>query len=166
MGFYILGKPLSIVDAINRRAAAQGSMRYAMMAADADYNGHALSLTWNDYRGYYVLQYYWGERVVLHRGKDFAAALAAAKAELARQGRGATLSIQPRDEDAAIARADADVKEGDVYKLPRHAADAADAWKFALVSEAAAFRMEHALINASTPADWEKSRQDYLSNRR
>ena len=40
--FYILGKPLNIVDAINRRAAATGSIRYAMAAGDADYNGHPL----------------------------------------------------------------------------------------------------------------------------
>jgi putative ABC transport system substrate-binding protein len=36
--FYILGKPLSITDAINRRAAATGSVRYAQMAADADFD--------------------------------------------------------------------------------------------------------------------------------
>lgn len=91
--FHIPTKPYTIVDAINRRACAEGSMRYAQLTADADYNGHALSLTWNDYRGYYVGEYYWGERVVFARSPDFATALAATKREFARQGRGASCSV-------------------------------------------------------------------------
>lgn len=162
--FYILGKPLNIVDAINRRAAATGSIRYAMAAGDADYNGHPLSLYWNDYRRYYLLDYHWGERVVLHRGEDFAAALTAAKRELARQGRGGTLNVTPRDQDLPAARADADLKEGRLYEMPYPYHPAPDAWKFKLLSEAALFNLNHLLVNAKSPAEWEAGRASRLTH--
>lgn len=110
LGSYALPmKPYTAVDAINRRAAATGSVRYAQLAADADYNGHHVSLHWNDYRGYYVLEYHWGERVVIWRGKDYAEGLRQAKQEFARQGRGAFLVTGPHTpEDEAIVKADPD----------------------------------------------------------
>jgi hypothetical protein len=154
--FYILGKPLSITDAINRGAAATGSIRYAMMTADADYNGHSLSLYWNDYRGYYVCDYHWGERVVITRDENFARALATAKRELARQGRGASLRVVPRDIDIETARADADLIEGDMNE---HQDERPDAWKFKLLWEASLFHLEHLLITAATPADWEAGKE-------
>lgn len=126
--FYIPTKPYTIVDAINRRACAEGSMRYAQLTSNASYNGHALSLTWNDYRGYYVGQYYWGERVVFARSADFATALAATKREFERQGRGAsccvTVGYEPEwsrskwttdhnfAADCAVGRADDVLREG------------------------------------------------------
>ena len=132
MKFYIPTKPYTVTDAINRRWVAQGSTRNAQLCSDADYNGHALSLTWNGYRGYWVGEYHWGERVVFTRGsKDFATALDATKREFARQGRGASCRIhiaQPTYEkdhqipylDAciAIARADADLREGEETEFP------------------------------------------------
>ena len=151
--FYILGKPLSLIDAINRQAAATGSMGYAMAASRADYNGHALTLCWNDYRRYYVLEYYYGERVVLCRSTDFAVALAAGKRELARQGRGATLSIRPRDCDVAMAETDADLTAGNPYKLAR---TGADAWKFELISTARRFHADHLLIAAASKDQWDR----------
>lgn len=98
--FHLPAKPVSLIDAINRMAAATGSFRYAMAAGSADYNGHALRLSWNDYRGYYVLEYFYGERVVLHRGVDAVEAAQAAVREFARQGRGATMLANIRSEDA------------------------------------------------------------------
>jgi hypothetical protein len=157
--FYILGKPLSLIDAINRYAAATGSMGYAMAASSADYNGHALTLCWNDYRRYYVLEYYYGERVVLCRTTDFAVALDAGKRELARQGRGATLSITPRDCDVAVAEADADLTAGSPYKI---AHTGADAWKFELVSTARRFNADHLLIAATSKEQWETDFNSYL----
>lgn len=149
--FYVLGKPLSIIDAINRQAAAQGSVRYAMATADADYNGHALALYWNDYRGYYVLDYHWGERVVLHRGTDFARALAVAKQELARQGRGATLRINALYRDAHIARRDPDTLEG---SLQDHKDERPDAWKFKRLWDAKMFSRQHMLVKAESEAEY------------
>jgi hypothetical protein len=121
-----------------------------MATADADYNGHPLSLYWNDYRGYYVCDYHWGERVVITRDQDFARALATAKRELARQGRGASLRVVPRDIDIAVARADAELTEGDMNATQD---DRPDAWKFHLVSHAARMRAEHLLITAKTPEE-------------
>lgn len=107
-------KPYSIVDAINRMAAATGSVIGAMRTAHADFNGHHLSLYWNDYRGYYVLDYQWGERVVLYRGTDFAQGLATALREFGRQGRGATLRVLPdTNADIALCRANAALYEGE-----------------------------------------------------
>lgn len=123
--FHIPTKPYTIVDAINRRAAAQGSVGFAQATSFAEYNGHALGLYWNGYRGYYVGDYTWGERVVFTRSANFATALAETKREFARQGRGASCRISigaaytyPGDKahdfaaDVALARADADLVEG------------------------------------------------------
>ncbi len=60
--------PLTETDRINRRAAAQGSLRYAALAEHADYNGHAVSLTWNTFRKYWVGEYYRAGRRVIARG--------------------------------------------------------------------------------------------------
>lgn len=129
--FHIPSKAYDITDAINRRACAQGSMRYAQLTSHADYNGHALSLSWNDYRGYYVGEYYWGERVVFARSPDFATALVATKREFERQGRGASCRVTVGDAyadrpiasqmtrehdfaaDLVVARADNMLREGE-----------------------------------------------------
>ncbi len=89
--FHLPVRPYSPIDALNRRAAALGSPRYAQATAYAyaDYNGHHVSVSWNDYRGYYVAQYYWAERIVLARG-SFADCLRAALAEYARGALGAS----------------------------------------------------------------------------
>lgn len=60
--------PMTLIDAINRRAAATGSVMYAVQTAHADYNGHYVRVYFNDYRGYWLAEYQWGERVVLRRG--------------------------------------------------------------------------------------------------
>jgi|SRR5215475_9128657 len=160
--FHILGKPLTLVDMINRRAAATGSVGYARATADADYNGHSLALGWNDYRGYYVVHYYWGERVVIYRGTDFKAALIAAKKELSRQGRGATLFIAPKSEDVALAKADPDLTEGDMVEDTR----SPDHWKFKFLGEAKVYRAEYLLINVATEADWHAGLEDLKQQRR
>jgi hypothetical protein len=60
--------PYTLVDAINRAAAATGSVRYAELAANANYNGHSVTVSFNTYRKYWVTEYFWGGRVVLARG--------------------------------------------------------------------------------------------------
>ncbi len=148
--FHMPAKPYSLVDAINRCAAATGSMRYAMATGDADYNGHALALYWNDYRGYYVCDYHWGERVVLVRDADFARALAGAKREFARQGRGASLRISTRPQDAHIAEADPDVKAGEEGEA------AWRDWKYSEVGFAVKHNWTHHLIAATDPDDYRR----------
>jgi len=60
--------PYSVIDAINRTCAAQGSVRRAMGAANADYNGHFVTVSFNDFRQYWITQYTWSGRNVLARG--------------------------------------------------------------------------------------------------
>jgi hypothetical protein len=66
--YWIPTRPYSLVDAVNRSAAATGSVRYARQAADSSYNGHSVTVTYNDFRDYCICEHYWGERVVHARG--------------------------------------------------------------------------------------------------
>ena len=66
--YWLPTRPYTLVDAINRAAAATGSVRYAKLSADASYNGHSVTVTYNDYRDYCLCEHYWGERVVAARG--------------------------------------------------------------------------------------------------
>lgn len=148
--FHLPTKPYSLVDAINRMAAATGSMRYAMATGDADYNGHHLALYWNDYRGYYVCDYHWGERVVLVRDADFARALRGAKLAFASQGRGASLRISARPQDAHIAESDPEVRAGEEPKM------AWRTWQFDEVGFAVKHGWTHHLIAATDPDDYRR----------
>lgn len=96
--YYLPEIPYSPIDALNRRAAALGSPMYAQMCSRANYNGHRVSVTWNEYRGYYITQYYYGERVVLARG-TFQACLNAAIDYYKKGDLGACVSICPREDD-------------------------------------------------------------------
>jgi hypothetical protein len=91
-----------------------------MATGHADYNGHHVTLDWNDYRGYYIAQYYWAERIVIARG-SFEHCLTAVLEEYKRGALGSSASIYPRADDAeAIAlchRAEVNgVVEGDIWK--------------------------------------------------
>lgn len=112
--YYLPEHPYSPIDALNRRAAALGSPQYAQMTAGADYNGHQISVTWNDYRGYYITQYYYGERVVLARG-DFESCLKSAINEYNRGALGCAVQVYPREDDTeaqAICEASQDLIKG------------------------------------------------------
>jgi len=78
--FWIPTRPYTLVDAVNRRAAATGSVRYAQLSRNADYNGHFVTVSYNDYRGYSICEHYYGERVVHARG-DMKTALLAGRRE-------------------------------------------------------------------------------------
>lgn len=101
--YYLPEREFSPIDALNRRAAALGSPRYAELSAHADYNGHQVRLTWNNYRGYYVAEYFWAGRVVLARGSFFEC-LSATLSEWRRGALGSSAVISPRadDLDAAL----------------------------------------------------------------
>jgi len=63
--------PYSPVDLINRRAAATGSVSYAMATADAGYNGHLISVSFKPHAvsgPIWNAEYTWGGRVVIGRG--------------------------------------------------------------------------------------------------
>jgi len=85
-------RPYTLVDAVNRMAAATGSPGYAVAASGADYNGHHVSVFWNSYRGYWISEYFWAGRVVLARG-TLAQCLVAAREEYNRGAKGATVLV-------------------------------------------------------------------------
>lgn len=116
--FHLPVRPYSPIDAHNRSAAAKGSPRYAQLASHADYNGHHVTLSWNDYRSYYVAEYFWAGRNVIGRG-DFASCLREVLREYARGALGASATIQVRadDEEAlALVRAEPSIIEGSIWK--------------------------------------------------
>ena len=147
--FHLPTKPYTIVDAVNRRAAATGSSRNAIAVAGADYNGHRLTLEWNDFRRYYVGEYHWGERVIFVRSADFSEAIRASKFEFARQGKGASLVVKPKNNaDFAILRADPDFAEGDEPK------PAWKDWRFDELSLAVSSNNVHNLLAARDRAHY------------
>lgn len=116
--FHLPVRPYSPIDALNRRAAAVGSPRYAAAASNADYNGHHVTISWNAYRGYYIAEYWWAGRNVLARG-SFAICLKAALSEYQRGALGASVSISLREVDfeaEALCRNTPELQPGE---LPR-----------------------------------------------
>jgi hypothetical protein len=66
--YWLPTRPYTLVDAVNRCAAATGSVQYAQLSANAGYNGHHVTVTYNDYRDYCICEHFWGGRVVHARG--------------------------------------------------------------------------------------------------
>jgi hypothetical protein len=89
------------IDSLNRRAAAVGSPGYAMQTAHANYNGHHVSLYWNDYKGYYVADYTWAGRNVIARG-TFKQCLDACVTYYEKGHIGACVWITPRVDDPKL----------------------------------------------------------------
>lgn len=89
--------PYTLVDAVNRAAAATGTVSYASKTHRANYNGHHVSIAFNDYRQYWVTEYFWAGRVVLARG-SFEDCLEAGIREYQRGALGTTVVVY-LDED-------------------------------------------------------------------
>lgn len=105
MQFWLPTRPYNIIAAINRVAAATGSPRYAQAAHGADYNGHHVTVYFNDYRKYWLAEYTWAGRQVLARG-GLESCLKAAKAEYDRGALGASVAVTVDNEaDAALCQA-------------------------------------------------------------
>lgn len=147
--FHLPTKPYDIIDAINRIYAATGSIRNAVSTSNADYNGHALRLYWNDYRGYYVGEYFWGERVVLVRTTNLSEAITRMKEEYNKQGRGASFIVHPKDGDEDIAKEhgllEGEPVPGDWYT-----------WKHKLAGSAVRLGTDHLLIAAHDEAHYNR----------
>ena len=73
--FWLKTKPYTPEEAVQRIRIAQGDFRQAMRNEHARVNGHSYILHWNDYRQYYILEYYWAGRKVLARSTNFAVIL-------------------------------------------------------------------------------------------
>ena len=57
--YHVPTRPYSVIDSLNRRAAALGSPRYGMLASAANYNGHRVEVWWNSYKQCYIAEYIW-----------------------------------------------------------------------------------------------------------
>ena len=102
--YWLPTRPYTLVDAINRAAAATGSVRYARLSADASYNGHSVTVTYNDYRDYCICEHFWGGRVVHARG-SMDAALRSGRREYDLGHRGtsiATCDLTPDEAKVAL----------------------------------------------------------------
>jgi hypothetical protein len=95
--------PYSIIDAVNRAAAATGSVRTGMCAHRADYNGHYVTVSFNEYRKYWVTEYSWAGRVVLARG-SFENCLSAGIKEYRRGALGTTIAVTVGDDELDYAQ--------------------------------------------------------------
>lgn len=105
LAFYLPTVPFSVIDAVNRYAAATGSPRYACASSGADYNGHHVAVTFNTFRGYWIAEYMWAGRNVIGRG-SLAEALTEGKRLHARGAKGATVTAvypEPRASDRHVA---------------------------------------------------------------
>lgn len=98
--YWLPTKPYTLIDAINRMALATGSTRSAMLGKDANYNGHRVSVSFNDYRRYWVAEYFWAGRCVIARG-SFEDVLRAAVSFHEGQGRGGELFLNGANEEQA-----------------------------------------------------------------
>jgi len=103
--FWIPTRPYTVVDAINRAAAATGSVRGARAASGADFNGHSVSVRFKPHAvngPIWNAEYHWAGRVVLGRG-SFENCLAAALREQARGALGGSVLVTCETEEQAAA---------------------------------------------------------------
>ncbi len=163
--FVLPTRPYSIIDALNRRALATGGHRNAIVAADANYNGHHVRVRWNDYRSYWIASYFWGGDRVLARG-SLVECLKAAVQEYSIGARGASAEVEVTcHADADAARAAGFIPEAEEDLSWRD-------WKFeelssAMLMDRHGMPRTHHLIAATDQADYsarvEADRQILLS---
>lgn len=91
-------RPYSLKEAFQRLATATGSVFSATTGHHAEYNGHRVSVTWNQFRRYFVAGYNWAGWNVLARG-DFQHTLDSALQEYFRGAKGAMVIAHPRSQE-------------------------------------------------------------------
>ncbi len=85
--------PYSLIDAINRAAAATGSPRYAAAASGADYNGHRVHVDTGARAGWRA-HYTWAGLRWITRGNSFEGALAVALVHPSALAKGGRVVVQ------------------------------------------------------------------------
>lgn len=151
--------PFNLIAAINRAAAATGSVGYAMKTEFANYNGHSVRVYFNDYRQYWLAEYQWGQRVVLHRG-DFDGALLEAKREYEKGALGSSViaSVPLDSVDLAVSNGLSAYSE----EIAQNHYDSFATWAHPLVWEALRSHTDHLLIKASSLEEYENLRYPNL----
>jgi len=101
--FHMPTRPYTPIDALNRRAAATSSPKYAKASTSANYNGHSVQVWWNEFRSYYIAEYTWAGRNVMMRG-SFDNCLKVALKYYNDGALGASISVVLRNGDNDAAR--------------------------------------------------------------
>ena len=96
--FWLKTKPFSPQEAVKRIKITTGTFKQAMLHENSKINGHSYSLSWNEYRQYYILEYNWAGRKVLRRSTDFKSILKYAIEVYAKTGKGSNLIVRPNQE--------------------------------------------------------------------
>ena len=113
--------PLSDIDKKNRTWLATGSPRLAAMGADADYNGHCVTVCFRPHAvsgPTWTADYFWAGRHVLGRG-DMKTCLAAAEQEYKRGARGSAYVVElSEDSPEPIEEQVAMCEDAGLKKLP------------------------------------------------
>lgn len=140
--FHVPKRPYDLIAAINRCAAATGSPSYAMATAGADYNGHHVTVEWNEFRRFYVTEHWWGGRVVHCRGSATDCVRAALR-EYDRGALGASVVVSLREEDVAS------VSQEDLARLtPGVPVNEKAKWYSGLIEHALRTNTVHLLLEA------------------
>jgi hypothetical protein len=116
--FYLPTRPYSVIDCINRRHLATGSLRNASRGECVDYNGHHVSFVEpNQFKPYWTCYYTWAGIRTIGRG-TLADCLRSAKAEYDRGALGATATVSVATEEDAAACLAAGFVEGKEESMP------------------------------------------------
>jgi len=191
MAFWIPTKPYTLKEAILRMRVATGDVPTAQACASADFNGHRLSLTWNEYRQYYVGSYIWSGQQVLTRSANLQDALAAMLTAYDVGGKGTCLIVVPRSDRVEI------LGQGNVLfttretpcqedwafaaahpRLRPHSKKIMEAahaqwqnWQFSRVGEALLWERQlgaplQLFLDATSAKEWDAARNKFFEDRR
>lgn len=163
-------KPYTLSDAINRAALATGGVATAIAGEHNDFNGHAVRIWWNPTRENYVAEYQWGKRNVLAISTDIRRVLWNAIQFYAHDGRGASVDITIKAEDAAVMAEFPEVLSYDdttpdqvdsTWRTWAHgkAHSAVNAWRQLGIPL-------HLLQEAESYEDWQRRQQEWCDARR
>lgn len=170
--FWLPTRPYNVIAAVNRMAAATGSIRYAQAAAGADYNGHAVSFVEpNKHAPYWRAYYIWSGFNYVGRG-TLRDCLDGAKREYDRGALGASAHVKVETEEDARTCRDAGWLP---YSKDIEAAHDATWWtdRHDLVNEAMAWEKNGlfpgavgVLIQCKDAAEYHARKEAYLEERR
>lgn len=92
---------MTLVDLINRVSASIGSVAIAQSSEYSNYNGHSVRMSFNDRRGYWIVEYTWAGRQVIARG-SFKEVLGYAFRFHATNGASGSLTVYCKDESNEV----------------------------------------------------------------
>lgn len=161
-------RPYSLIAAINRIALATGTLSNAIKGADADYNGHRVTVDFSSFRSW-AATYHWGRLVWLASRTTFESALEAAEREYNRGALGAETCV------LCETQAEIEVCLARGYVTPARAEELKAEWQDARFAEINAARdLERwfgipapgLLANSATVEEYKAKLADFRGKRR